>query len=1441
MADSTEQSDPPDSADKPAEANKPAAKPAPAESAGNRSGDAVRVEPGDTVRRATLVERERRGGFFARWLKRLVALVVVILLLVALLLVGVTLVLKSSVPRTIAESVATGLLKLDVKLGGVDIGWGGGVTVRDVVLRLPSTDGTGAKLVEVPRIGVQLSMLPLVPIEYLTSGLPDIKKIDVERPTIYATQDKDGQWNWLQALTLATSGGSKPAEPAAGPPALPPLPNLSVWGGKLVVQNADGQTATLGEIKLDGEKHNALVYTAEGHAGDVAKFTARLLPSSGIRQEATLLVDNLAGALSPVLSLPAATLDAGWTGGFDGAAVNGVVTINSASLGAIRVARAAPQPADQTTAAAAGRPATNATTTASGVEPLLASTLATSAPATGSATRPTSQVAAALSPADRDELGEVPKGRIDVSFADGVLTLKPREIVARDVPGASGRVTLVGGTAVVGPERAAVSDLLVGLLGGQFLVESAGVDLATLSADFTTRFRNLQPAASTDLTGTVVGTLDYGKYGQPLGRLAVDAYGTVAGTGVQHLNARLTADGKNYAAATTAEKFKTLDVTLELLDSPIVLGATQESTVLPKLTGTVMVRLGENEPQPRVELAELRSLETELVRLDGGGAFYPKANPQWEEGQYWLWLEETGFPIPVPRVEGRVPLDLGIEIGGRYNPSEQEQAIQVKNIYGRLADVEIGGSGWYVAQRPPEEGKVNPPLSLLLTLTREDQIPAPPTPGGRDVVLAQQALRDSSPQAQRAAADDDKAGLSPAAAGGMGAAPEASDMKDRQEQIEAVAPIRGIVSTWLYVSGDPTAPLLNATGGLVTDGLAVGPYQLGSLNSQIEATLTGDRLIVQTPPPPEDSSSLLGAQIELRADVPFDEADPGKIHLGVANLSLSQVASAAAVPLPVDGSLDGRLDLMLQGLSLAKMRGSGEFVVSGLAVPQAYLADTLTIRPSLSDGLVSVPIELNQSFAEAPGPVFVGTSHKLALQLGYDLSRPGVVEVLNLRADDYPIAVAHDALVALGVDVHAVARLRTRAPSLTVDLTGDFPSVSGRLEGAADVLTGGKPFALSTLLHGEVETLATQSRVSLEKLTATLPGLGDVTGGGSLSLQDLPGRSQIFIHGKKIDLEAIARRLKLPDGAGGFVDFDLTLQPAPGERPKGEVLLNLAFAGDNARWRTVQIGQGQAVIYLSRTDRPNGQSSNGQFDFTVITTERMRFQVADGWVDVFAKLRDRGDGVLFLSSTVDVAGMQLAQLGPLADKPDVSGDVSLNANFFGNLTPTPRFPGEKLPVLPVDGQIQLGVTNGKLADFDVFKAILERIKFIPQKASDTLDVQLRLERDNVQLANARAVVSGAELQAGGDIKDITGGDKAELNLSVVAFLRPLGSLKIPFSESIDELLAAAQSQATALDVTGTLGKPKVAPKSFGEVGSTFKALLGGGNKGETPAESGDAP
>ena len=859
-------------------------------------------------------------------------------------------------------------------------------------------------------------------------------------------------------------------------------------------------------------------------------------------------------------------------------------------------------------------------------------------------------------------------------------------------------------------------------------------------------------------------------------------------------------------------------MTLELLDSPIVLGATQESTVLPKLTTTVQVRLGKNEPQPRIELAELRSLDQDVVALQGGGAFYPSANDQWQEGQYWLWLEEKGFTVPVPRVAGRVPLDLGIEIGGRYNPSDQEQAIEVKNLYGELADVDIAGSGWYVRRRPPADGGVpQPPLSLLLTLARDEQIPAPPTPGGRAVVLAQQALQGQSPEERRNAV----------------AAGESATAQDRQAEVEAIAPVRGMISSWLYVTGDPAVTVFNASGMLITDGLAVGPYEVGSVNSKIEATLTADQLLVRTPQDPREKASLLGAQITLAADVPFVESDPGRVHLEVANLALAKAAVAAAVPLQPSGEINGKLDVYLRGLSLPKMRGGGEFVVSRLALPQAYLADTLTIRPSLNDGVISVPVELNTSFADVPGPTFFGTSHKLALQAIYDMSRPGVVEILNLQADEYPVAVAPG---GLGFDVYTVAKLSTRAPSLTIDLNGESPTLDGRLVGQADVLTGGKPFALTPLIHGEVEALSTQSRVSLEKLTADLPGLGGITGGGSLSLADLPGRSQIYIHGTKLDLEAIAKRLKLPDGAGGFVDFSLTLQPAPGQRPKGEVLANFSFAGDNARWRSVQLGDGQAVFYLSRTVRPNGQASNGQFDFTVATTERVHLQVADGDVELFAKLRDRGNGVMFVQSSIAVAGMQLAQLGPLVELPDVEGVVAVDANVFGNLTPAPAFPGETLPKIPVDGQVSLTVRDGKIANLSLFKVILDRLKFIPQRTSDTVDVRLRLERDNVQLSEARAIVSGAELRASGDIKDIAAVDKAELNLSVLALLRPLGSFKIPFSSTVDDLLAAVQSQATALEVTGTVGDPKAVPKSLNEVGSTIKALFGGGNDKPVPPQ-----
>ena len=562
----------------------------------------------------------------------------------------------------------------------------------------------------------------------------------------------------------------------------------------------------------------------------------------------------------------------------------------------------------------------------------------------------------------------------------------------------------------------------------------------------------------------------------------------------------------------------------------------------------------------------------------------------------------------------------------------------------------------------------------------------------------------------------------------------------------------------------------------------------------------------------------------FHADVPFDEADAGRVHFEIANLSLRQVSAAAALPTELTGQLDGKLDAALQGLSLQKMQAQGEFVLTRVAVPQAALADSLVVRPSLSEGVLNVPIELTRRYATEPGPTFVGTTNTLSLQALYDLSRPNVVEVLNLKGQDYPIELTPG---SFGLDVFLAAKLDARAPSLRIDLGGETPTISGRLEGKADVLSGGAPFGLTPLVHGELAALATQSRVLLERLTADLPGLGDINGGGSISLQDVPGQSQIYVHGTALDLAAIAKRLKIPDGAGGFVDFSLTVQPGPGARPKGEVLVNLSFAGDNARFRSVQLGQGQLMAYLSRTNRPNGQKSKGQFDFTVFSTERVRLQVADGWVDAFAKLRDRGDGVLFFQSSVTVADMRLDQLGKLADQ-EVAGDLSLSANLFGDLNQGPTYPGEQVSMLTaLSGQVEAHVRNGNLRPVRVFTEILNKITFIPAPSRDTVDLSARLERGDVFLNEAKAVVSGAELRGTGSIANAVEPGKEKLDLSVVAFLRPLGSIQLPFFDTLDELLAALQSQATALNVTGNIEKPVVTPKALSDVGGTLQALFGG--------------
>lgn len=1312
------------------------------------------AKPGQTI----VVERRR--GFFARWLGRLMALLLVVAILVLVAFVGITLVLRSDVPRSLAESVATKALGLELGLGALDVGWDGDVTIEDLVLRLPSLGETeGEKLIEIPRLKAQLEPLPRIALNYLRGQQPQVKRLIVESPTAYATQQADGQWNVVRALALASGGGGSSNTESQGGGAVPALPEIELTDAKLIVRDKDGQEATLAGFGLTGRRDNALVYRVAGGAPERLEIDGELFPASGRRQQFTVQLNGLNEELRAIFGLPEATLVANWEGSLTDSGAEGILRIESASI-------------------------------------------------------------------DKMQL----RGELKVHAEGGVTRITPVAITATNVP-VAGDAVIPEGEILIGTGLRAEA-LLINTMDGQILVRSATFDPATLGGTLDVAFKDLAPQDKAHLNGELFAEAGFDAFGEPVARLSLRSTGSIADTTVENLDLEITADGPEY------HDWGTLDVLLTLKDSPLLIRPPEAPTTLPEAEARILVRLNDPE-RPRIELQRLRSLDPDIMDLRGQGVYFTAANAEHEAGEYLVQFMQRGYPVKLPRVDERVPLYLGVDVKGRYyrdpDPARTVIApIEITHIYGELAEVELDGFGQYVIVAEGE--KPEPPLTLSISLVREAMIPAPVIPAATDIIAARTGL-DRPAENERSAAPG-----------------ELTEAQARQ-----IEPIRGKIQSWLEVAGDPRNVQFSATGGMQTSGFAIGALELGTVRSDIRLTLTKDYLTVYTPRNEQrtlldwEYAQLFGAHLDFEAVIPFGD-DPGHITLDVEGMDLSLAAEAVALPAGMTGLLDGHLSVELSGLSPQQATARGWFIVEDLNLPQSELAERITIGipPGegeqdrrggvlLSEGAVNVPVEIVQFAQLAPGPTLLGEERAISFNVSYDLRSPRQIQLLNLKAQDYPLVLPPKESGGRFIDT----QLSMNSPALIVSFEEATPQVRGHLAAQAQVRVGNEPFDLPLLAAGELAVDATRDRVELEDLFVDLPDIGVVTGGGMLDLTDVAARSRIYVHGETINLEALALRLDLPEGATGLADFSLAIQPGPGERPQGDVLVDFSFAAQEARWRSVDIEQGQVMMYLSRVPLPDDSPSRGRFDFTLMTTERVHLELADGVFDGYFKLRNRGrTGQVdkpsvfsplagfgddwYVNATLDGTGLSAAQIGKLFDEQDVKGRVNVSLIAYGNLNQDPRFgeTEEDLPLIPLNGEGTISVTRGELRNFNLFQRPIELINAITQTPQyDSVDAKFRLEQGHGYIDSLKAFVDGTEIRLAGHLYDVLDPGVTRIEASGVVFAKPLAQIPLPFFREADEIFSVIQSNATAFKASGPLRDPSIEQALFSEVGETLRVLL----------------
>ena len=1333
--------------------------------------------------RGDKVYLHRHTGFLAwvgRLLRRviafLLALLLILLLLGGLVFLGVSAVLKSDLPRSIAQDIAGGLINHDLSLGGVDVGWGGHVEVRDIALRLPSEEGEGQGplVAEVPRATAELGPLPLVVFKALTGGnlIPDA--VSVESPKVYMTQDEDGQWTLPQAAALLTGGGGggDPNAPAT-PISLPPLPELDVSDGTVVVRNNQGEERIASGLTVTGGRTTPLVYEADLSIPGVLDVSAELIPASGRNQTVRIKATNPGDLLTPYLGeLPASLdLDATWDGAF--AADGGVEGTLSFADG-------------------------SAVTYGQGAEPI----------ALGGA------IAV-------DAIGK----------NDALVRLDFDGFSANGLPGV-GQVLIREGTVVAGDTAVSVDGLLIEVLGGEVLVAEAAFDPAAIAGTVDVDFRGLAPPGQEDtaISGTLAADLWLTEFGEVRAEATLESGGTVAGRTVEQFSAAAKVYGDGY------ENFETLDVSFSVPERIIVAGGAGETTPLPPFEGLVKVRLEDDNPY--VELAQFDALEAKGT-FKAHGRFYL---PQPEDdlpAYYGLWIEGTGWPVALPRMEQPLPLDLGGVLAGAIGEGEGTGEVSIGNVYGSYGDIRIAGEGGYLFDDPDGLDVLNP-LRLDLFLVRETPPPPPPA-GDPDGLGDGDELRDiefDDPlEARVIVRDEPDAAFPPDATGG-----QLADEQDRFASADRA--IRGGLRSTLTVLGDPLEPRLFAAGDVRTRGFAIGPYELGDLRAALQATVADDRLGLMT-----TGAQVLGADLRVVADVPFAESEPGVVRVDVDGLDLARLTDAAGLNEPaaygepeaeplLTGTVDVEgLTLQLQGFDPNKVRGGGTVRVRDVAAAGVgSVADRVTIRPVLAGGVLTAPIRVEREadLPRAPAGLMddadvAAAPDTIELVAEYDLANGDRVAIRDLSADAYPILLDAD---ALGGDLVGAAELTLQSDRLLVRFGESAQPqgeeafalpllIDGRLRAGLHVLTGEARFDLSTLLAAEVAVTARGREVAIDDLRGELPGIGALKGGGKIALVDVPGQSDLWVH-STLRLAPLAERLELPRGGAGELDVAISVRPGPGDRPRGDVLLDVGFEGRRARWRSMDIDRGQIVAYLSRPDRPDGTSVNGPYDFTLLSTDRVRLFAGGGRVDGYLKVRDRGadNGGRFVIGNLLVDDVQLAQIGPiLLEKDDVEGDVDLRVNAYGPI-------GVDDGVAAFSGDGRITVDNGRLASFDLIQAILEATRFIPTQTRDELEANFRLEAGDLYATGARVFTSGVEVRGNFEVNDLIGGEVKPIDGTVIVLAKPLAAFNLPLFAEATEVLDAIQSQGTALDLGGTLDRPQAVPAALGDLGEAVGALIG---------------
>jgi len=578
------------------------------------------------------------------------------------------------------------------------------------------------------------------------------------------------------------------------------------------------------------------------------------------------------------------------------------------------------------------------------------------------------------------------------------------------------------------------------------------------------------------------------------------------------------------------------------------------------------------------------------------------------------------------------------------------------------------------------------------------------------------------------------------------------------------------------ISGSVSPLDVRIAGEATVAGPAYRDQLLGDVSTGFSATITDRQYEFVFEP-----IAILGGQVGAIASYTTGDAEARIAFLG-ERLSLGRLAEVLDLSMTLTGEAGADLSATIPLDDPAATVASGTWTAS-----QVNVADRALINGEgtliAGNGSLRLP-QINLRHADG----------SLRGSAEMDLERPDRFHAA-FSLDDWP----------LELDATKTEIVANGDADLTVHLAP--LGADGTAQLAAQITYRDQPAGTVS-----VETSIAGRDLSINSISADALG-GTVRGGGLVPLSaEFWERARFDLQWSDIDFSQAHVLLPALEPLRGTTVGSLTLSPSDDFRAELPLELVLQSNFEDAAFKGFTLGVPdrelpdlKAVVHFGP-------------DRAEITEGSVT--AAGGTLDIYGRISDHGgESAVFITSSMNNLDLQqIASAASLDDGP-MPGRVNGDWSIGGSLMPPHRLFGSARMTLTDSDLLALpGIAQ-------LYSALSLNIgRPEPQGEGKVL---VRLEGESLEITRLVYFNRGTDLVAAMTIEDIFNPADSPIEGTVVGSIRPLRAGPQSFLSAIDRLLRAAQANAVAVEIGGTLSEPDTSLVPLKDLTSSIQRLLRG--------------